>query len=106
MLLSGLALTADATGDGFTRGLNRLMGFLLWQCAATALAILLFVLSRRLGIGGLRRAARLPAALAVLFWVLLVGSIAVAVWSNRPSDSQPNPAPTTQPSSDARPIAD
>jgi hypothetical protein len=27
MGLSGLALTADPTGDGFTRGLNRLSGF-------------------------------------------------------------------------------
>jgi len=43
MALSLWWLSAEATGDGFTRGLNRVVGFLGWQLAGAVLALPLWV---------------------------------------------------------------
>lgn len=86
MALSALALTAEATGDGFTRGLNRLTGFLGWQLAGMILALTAWLASRSLEKGeGLRWLARIPGWWAVLLVVGIAILIAVSAWiGNRP----------------------
>jgi hypothetical protein len=51
------ALTAEPTGDGFTRGLNRLTGFVGWQAAGMILALIAWLSARALPKGD-------PAAMA------------------------------------------
>jgi len=49
-LASFVALLTEPSGDGFTRGLNRLASFMTWQGAAFGLAMLsALVTSRRAG---------------------------------------------------------
>ena len=81
MGLSALALTAEPVGDGFTRGLNRITGFLSWQMAAAILAPILWLAVRPLPRGDrLRWMGRLPAwwALGVLLLVLVWIAIGLA----------------------------
>lgn len=95
MLLSGLALTAEPTGDGFTRGLNRLTGFVGWQAAGLILALIAWLSSRTLDKGDrLRWFARAPGWWAVLLLVGLGVLIAVSAWiGNRPPPASEPPAP-------------
>lgn len=103
MGLSGLALTAEPTGDGFTRGLNRLSGFVGWQAAALILALIAWLSARPLPKGDrLRWLARAP---GVWGGVLIVGVailIAVSAWiGNRPppvTDAPGGGQPVTVPS--------
>lgn len=54
-------------GDGFTRGLNRVTGFLGWQVLAGVLAVIAFALGRALPRGRvMRRMSVLPLAFAGL----------------------------------------
>ncbi|WP_425416976.1 hypothetical protein [Oricola indica] len=70
----------EPTGDSFTRGLNRVTGFLGWQLAAGLVAVPVFFLGRGHPRGsGLRWASRLPAAAALALVLAIVGFI---VWGN------------------------
>ncbi len=64
----GMWLT-EPTGDGFTRGLNRLEGFFLWQIVAVilALVVLVYGISRFKDARGWRWLSRLPECFAILF---------------------------------------
>lgn len=86
MMLSGFALTAEPTGDGFTRGLNRITGFVGWQAAALVLALIAWLLARGLDAGDrLRWMARVPGCWAILLIVGLAILIAVSAWmGNQP----------------------
>lgn len=67
--------TMERTGDGFTRGLNRVGSFLLWQFAAGLTAIFVWHRSRAHKDSALiRRLARLPVALFVLL-VLAIAAL-------------------------------
>lgn len=80
MLLSGLALTAEPTGDGFTRGLNRITGFLGWQVAGAVLAMALWFGVRALPKGAaLRWLGRAPGWWAIGIVALVVLWIAVGL---------------------------
>jgi hypothetical protein len=76
------------TGDGFTRGLNRLENFLLWQILALALALTILVY----GIGRFRERrwwrwlSRLP-MLGEAALVLFVAGTFVFVGQNRKSEA-------------------
>jgi hypothetical protein len=96
MVLSGLALTAEPTGDGFTRGLNRVSGFVGWQAAGLILALVAWLSSRGLEKGArLRWLARVPGWWALLLIVGLAALIAVSAWSgNRPPAVSDTPGPT------------
>jgi len=91
-------LTAP-TGDGFTRGLNRVTAFYGWQIAACALSF--FVLWAKRYVAG-RAALRLfwaPVSLAGLLLIATVGVIAIANYGR--------PAPmteTTPPLAPSRPV--
>lgn len=62
----------EATGDGFTRGSNRIGQFLMFQMAAGLTAIFVWRKSNDLSASALRWLARLPSAL----FLLLISGIA------------------------------
>jgi uncharacterized membrane protein YhiD involved in acid resistance len=100
MVMSGLALTAEPTGDGFTRGLNRVTGFIGWQAPGMILALAVWLSSRPLERGDrLRWLARLPGWWTALLIVGVAVLIVVSAWiANRPppiSDAPPTAAPVT-----------
>lgn len=75
----GFSIT-EPTGDSFTRGLNRVTGFLGWQLAAGLVAIPVFVLGRGHPRGSaMRWLSRLPVAAALALLLAIVGFI---VWGN------------------------
>ena len=67
------------TGDGFTRGMNRLSGILGFQGVAAILALSLFVLARRSGLAQTWRIiATVPFALTTLS---ILGLVGVILWT-------------------------
>ncbi|SMX45145.1 hypothetical protein [Actibacterium lipolyticum] len=73
--------TVPPTGDGFTRGLNRINGFIGWQVLACALAVIVF----RAGLGfpqgsATRRFRVFPLAMAAL---VAAGILALILWGIR-----------------------
>lgn len=101
MGLSLLALTAEPTGEGFLRGLNRVTGFLGWQMGAAVVAFLLWLGVRPLDRGEmLRRLGRLPGWWAVMLLGLLLAWIAIGVIGSeigRRSAPTDPPGPVTVP---------
>lgn len=84
MALSVLSLTAEPTGDGFVRGLNRVTGFLGWQLAGAALSLVLWLRAGRLPREDLARwAGRGPAIWSLLLGLLFVGLIVYSAWIGR-----------------------
>lgn len=66
----------EPNGDGFTRGLNRVMAFAGFQCAAAVVAAVLWVAGRRLPAGSLRRwLSRIPLLLALSLTLFVVATI-------------------------------
>ncbi len=102
MALAGFALLQDPTGDGFTRGLNRIMGFLSWQLAGAILALGLWIGTRGLPKGDvLRRFGRVPGWWSlgllgiVLIWIA-IGVIGAEMGRSNAIEAAP-PATPTQP---------
>ena len=71
-----ILLWTEPTGDGFTRGLNRLTGFLGWQFLAGIVAVVIFVIGRQLPKGWRRWLSRVPLILASLPFVMVVVALA------------------------------
>lgn len=72
-------MTTEATGDGFTRGFNRIAGFLLWQFAAGIVSVPAYLTGRAHPRGSpVRWISRLPLAVSVLLLVAMVGLILIA----------------------------
>jgi hypothetical protein len=95
-----LPATLAPTGDGFTRGLNRLMAFFGLQIGAGVIGLLLVFI--RPPEGRLRWMALVPAGAALL---LVVALVALILWSRL---SRPDPAtalPVEPPATEAAPIA-
>ncbi len=74
-----ILIWSEPTGDGFTRGLNRVAGFFGWQLAAGAVALVIFLLGRRLPKGGARWLSRVPILLAMLP-VLAIAGLLIYSW--------------------------
>jgi hypothetical protein len=71
--------SGDATGDGFTHGLNRITGFLLWQFAAAGLSIPVFLVGRGYDRGSaLRWISRVPLVLALTLGLAIAATFAWA----------------------------
>ena len=66
------------TGSGFTRGMNRLQGFALWQMIASALAVLVWFAGRRVSSWPMRWVSRMPALLALGLTVFVIVAMAQA----------------------------
>lgn len=94
------AAVLPRTGDGFLRGINRLMAFLGWQGAAAGAALVLWGATRadrQLG-PGLRWLGRVPMLLALALVLALTALILWARFSKPAPHSAPAPsAPVTQP---------
>lgn len=73
-----LLFTMESTGDGFTRGMNRVTGFLGWQMAAAAVGLVCFMLSRGQPKGSLLHKA--GAAPLVVALALLALGAAIILW--------------------------
>lgn len=86
-------LSLESAGDGFTRGLNRLMAFFGWQIVAGAFASAVWLAGRNQDHAPLRRwLVRLPALMAGLLVILVIVIIALA----RLSHPDPAPPPPTR----------
>ena len=71
--------TSDPTGDGFTRGLNRVGRFLGWQGIAGLIALAAFGVSRAWPKGAaIRKIAQIPFMIALL---QVTGLVAVLLWA-------------------------
>ena len=94
-----LLFTLEPTGDGFTRGLNRIGAFLTWQGFALVVAIIALLAGRGLGrdTPGLRWLCRTPAIIQVLMALLLVGVILFARFSTPAVEPFIPPGPVTAP---------
>ncbi len=79
------------TGDGFTRGLNRITAFYGWQIAACALSLLVLWTKRHIAGTTARHLFWAPVALAGLLFVATVGVIAIANYG------RPTPMTATSP---------
>ncbi|MFV0515077.1 MAG: hypothetical protein ACK5MY_15835 [Jhaorihella sp.] len=89
-------LLLEPTGDGFTRGLNRVSSFVTWQLVAGLIGIGVWLAGRGLPRGSPARwFSRVPALLALLLALAIAGLIG---WVNltRPAPlSDPAPPPAT-----------
>ncbi len=77
-----LSLGAEAEGDGFTRGLNRITSFLTWQAVAFVVAVVAAALTRvaaERGVERIKLAGYLPLATSVFIVGALVVMIAFRV---------------------------
>lgn len=77
----GYALT-ETSGDGFTRGLNRIMVFLGWQIAGLVIAVICLFLRARVERGRPLRWVALVPALVAGAQVLAIVSLFVAASAN------------------------
>lgn len=100
-----LPFVLEPTGDGFTRGLNRIAALFLWQGIAFAIAVVVWILG--LGIErdrtGMRWASRVPAIVHVVSVLLVVGLVLWLRFSGPAIDSGIAPGPVTAP---AVPVAE
>lgn len=91
------------TGDGFTRGLNRLTMFFQYQVAAGAVAVVVWWMGSKLTIRWQRWLTRMPALLALTLFVLTVGVIVFANM-NKPGPTEYVPDPDRPVSAPAQPV--
>lgn len=81
------------TDFGFTRGLNRISGFLGWQFAAGLVSVFALALSFEFRASSLARwLVRLPFILALLLLLVILGIIGYAWWGHPVSNDAGIPA--------------
>ena len=90
----------EPAGDGFTRGLNRLMTFMGWQLAALIVGLIL--LWFRPAAGTLRWLTLIPVAFAGL---LISGIVGLILWVRLVDPEPKAPARPVQPPTEALPKA-
>ncbi len=90
--------TTEPTGDGFTRGLNRLTAFLSWQVFAAVIAVGVWIAGNGLPKGSQARLfSRIPAALAAILILVISGVIIFAGYGKPPAQEGTLNLPTTKP---------
>ena len=112
--------TVEPTGDGFTRGLNRVTQFFGWQIGAGLIAFIIWQLGRAFERGSAGRwLCRLPIALAAALFAATASLIAWANWAKpspntdyvpdeqrpvtAPAEPTVEPKPATEPEIDPEP---
>jgi len=92
---------SEATGDGFTRGLNRVTAFFGWQIVAGVLGLIIWMLGRSEEMSSsMRWLTRFPALLASALLIFIIGLILWAALKKPPPTDYvaPGPvAPVTEP---------
>jgi hypothetical protein len=90
-----------ASGDGFTRGLNRISGFITWQMVAAGVAVAIWITGRGFAVGSrTRRISRGPALFAflpILGLILVIAYVQIARWTADPIPASTPRMPVTQP---------
>lgn len=91
---SFIAYSITAPTDfGFTKGLNRISGFLGWQFAAGLVSVFALALSFEFKPRSLARwLVRLPFILALLLLIVILGIVGYAWWGNPASNDAGVPA--------------
>ena len=88
----------EPTGDGMTRGLNRLTSFLSWQMVAAFFAIGVWIAGNGLPKGSQARLfSRIPSVLAGVLILLALGVVVFAQTSKPPAAPEIATGPTTMP---------
>ena len=91
-------LMLEPTGDSFLRGANRVTAFFGWQTAAGLVGIVLWLTGRSLPRGSPARwLSRVPALLALLLALAVVGLIAWVNFAKPPPMTEPPANPVTAP---------
>jgi len=92
---------SEATGDGFTRGMNRVTAFFGWQIVAGVLGLIIWMLGRSEEMStSMRWITRLPVLLASALLIVTIGIILWAALAKPPPTDYvaPGPvAPVTEP---------
>lgn len=96
-----ILIWTEPTGDGFTRGLNRIAGFLGWQFAAGAMAIVIYVMGRQFPKGGRRWLSRVPLIFAALPFAFVVAVLAWGWTQQLLHPPQTGTGPVTNPAATA-----
>lgn len=78
-----LAAHTAPTGDGFTRGMNRLTVFVQYQVGAGLVAVVIWAMGQHLRRRWQRWLARVPGCLALGQVLLVIGVITVATLTQR-----------------------
>ena len=90
--------TTEPTGEGFTRGLNRLTAFLGWQIFAGVIAAGVWWAGNALPKGSQARLfSRVPAALAVVLILVITGVIIFAGYGGPAAQNPTQDFPATKP---------
>ena len=90
--------TTEPTGDGFTRGLNRLTAFLGWQVFAAVIAVGVWIAGNSLPKGSQARLfSRVPAALATVLILVITGVIIFAGYGGQGTQTPTQELPVTKP---------
>ena len=97
VLSIALAWLQEPTGDGFTRGLNRLGVFFGWQGVALAIAVIAWLMGRGVDYERPRSRwlTRIPAIIHASMVVLIVGLVVILRFSKPPADPVTPPGPPT-----------
>lgn len=77
--MSGFEAMQPPTGDSFTRGMNRISGFLQYQGLALVIALVALVLRKHARGFLLRRVMLVPISVTVLLLLLIVGMVGYAL---------------------------
>jgi hypothetical protein len=92
-----LAFSLEPTGDGFTRGLNRISAFLVWQGIAVAVAVVAWLTGRGVEGSGTRWLSRIPAIVHLLMVLLVIGLVLAVRFTQPPIEPELPPGPATAP---------
>lgn len=97
------------TGDGFTRGLNRVGVLLSWQAVAMAVAVVVWLVGLRqfADSAGWRWLSRLPFILQLMLIFGVVSVFGYFAWFNKPDATQvvlPTTKPVTSPAQTVAPV--
>lgn len=98
-----VAMHATPSGDGFTRGMNRIAVFLQYQLGAGLIAVFIWWMGRTLPRGWRRWLARIPVLAVAALFLLIIGVIAVSILS-KPGPSGPTPESNPPVTAPARPL--
>ncbi|MEM7571146.1 MAG: hypothetical protein AAF337_15250 [Pseudomonadota bacterium] len=87
----------EPTGEGFTRGLNRLMIFFGWHVAALVGAIAVLMVGWRVESAGLKWLARTPALIHLLAVIAVLGAALWQYQTEKKAALSPQPGQQTAP---------
>lgn len=97
-----LAFSIEPTGDGFTRGLNRISALIIWQGIAIVVAVVAWLLGLRISKDGphSRWISRIPVITHAVIVLLFIGLVLVLRFASPAFEPGVPPGPVTAPAID------